>query len=164
MHLTFKNKWFLPRTPPEKAPQSFFLTHYRTFTAKQWKYGEFKRPNDLQSVDILLLFNLGFKNRDIQPVLVMFCVVIVGMTEQSLFCSRFYWGHFINIELRVWMKNTTVKKGGGAEDTRRIFQSKSLTSQSEDSASPQKSSPRCICEQSRGSGCCLSPLFCQTVK
>lgn len=44
------------------------------------------------------------------------------------------------------------------------LQRKSLTSQSEGSASPQKSSPRCTFEQSQGLGCCLSPLFCQTVE
>lgn len=43
------------------------------------------------------------------------------------------------------------------------LQRKSLTSQSEGSASPQKSSPRCTFGQSRGLGCCLSPLSCQTV-
>lgn len=44
------------------------------------------------------------------------------------------------------------------------LQRKSLTSQSEGSASPQKSSPRCTFEQSQGLGCCLSPLSCQTVQ
>lgn len=44
------------------------------------------------------------------------------------------------------------------------LQRKSLTSQSEGSASPQKSSPRCTFEQSQGLGCCLSPPFCQTVE
>lgn len=44
------------------------------------------------------------------------------------------------------------------------LQNKSLTSQREGSASPQKSSPRCTFGQSRGSGCYLSPPFDQTVE
>lgn len=44
------------------------------------------------------------------------------------------------------------------------LQRKSLTSQSEGFASPQKSSPRCTFVQSQGLGCCLSPLSCQTVR
>lgn len=53
---------------------------------------------------------------------------------------------------------------GRGQERRYHSDTSSLTSQSEGSASPQKSSPRCTFEQSQGLGCCLSPPFCQTVE